>query len=236
MMMRWRLCCLLLATIAVNKTNAKPLIEDATFSDIDLLAEDTQQNAVYVAAPIRTKRMPQLSRNNCIYSSSSASSSSFSGKNDCNGYKSQEDNYPPPPPAAGYQHHHHSSHYPRPPPPRPYFGHSIGFHNYPPPPPLGSHGYVPLGFHSAPPFGEYPGLNHGPPPQHLPHPSRTPSVFAHTPTPAIVAVPVKPTGQIPEPTQPNQSSTIRIPTVSSTTKTPPFTTEPVFDIDIRIGD
>nr|XP_036224414.1 proteoglycan 4 [Bactrocera oleae] len=57
--MSWRLGCLVVTALAVWQAHAKPLIEDATFSDVDLVAEDSFANAVYVAAPTRLKRTPQ---------------------------------------------------------------------------------------------------------------------------------------------------------------------------------
>lgn len=63
--MSWRLGCLVVTALAVWQAHAKPLIEDATFSDVDLVAEDSFANAVYVAAPTRLKRTPQHFGSNC---------------------------------------------------------------------------------------------------------------------------------------------------------------------------
>ncbi|XP_049304228.1 protein tfg-1 isoform X2 [Bactrocera dorsalis] len=63
--MSWRLGCFVLTALAVWQAHAKPLIEDATFSDVDLVAEDSHADAVYVAAPARSKRTPQHFGGNC---------------------------------------------------------------------------------------------------------------------------------------------------------------------------
>uniref|UniRef100_A0A0K8USH9 Uncharacterized protein n=1 Tax=Bactrocera latifrons TaxID=174628 RepID=A0A0K8USH9_BACLA len=63
--MSWRFGWLVFAALAVWQAHAKPLIQDATFSDVDLVAEDSHADTVYVAAPARSKRTPQHFGGNC---------------------------------------------------------------------------------------------------------------------------------------------------------------------------
>ncbi|CAD6992421.1 unnamed protein product [Ceratitis capitata] len=178
--MIWPLSCLLLAAVAIWHARGAPLIEDATFSDIDLVAEDSQPNAVYVAAPARVKRTPQYFGGNCGFNGCG----NF-GANNNYAYRQEQpfatvvrhkhlrDGPRPSAPTVVISHQHqpsaanvvHREHYrnrPSSPPPSPQFtdyddydtnDYSSGFHSPPPPPGPGFNGGNPFDYYSGPPYG-----------------------------------------------------------------------------------
>uniref|UniRef100_A0A0A1XRS5 Uncharacterized protein n=1 Tax=Zeugodacus cucurbitae TaxID=28588 RepID=A0A0A1XRS5_ZEUCU len=161
--MSWRLGCLVLAALAVWQTHGKPLIEDATFSDVDLVAEDSHTNAVYVAAPARIKRTPQF------FGFHNHPPPGFNGGNPFDspygappGYYRNPPHYGPP----GHGHHH--DHYDH---------HGHGHHEGPP------------GYNNRPPVRPQPTQ----PPMSEPAPTQPTIAPVPVTTPAPVLVTVAPT-------------------------------------------